>query len=150
MTDRTGHCMCGAVSFTAKNVPDKFGACHCEMCRRWTGSALLAVEIPAESITFHGQESIKTTQSSPWAERAWCNRCGTGLWYRVTDKGPMNANYEIPVGLFDSLDNMHLISEIYSDIKPDAFSFADKTTKMTRAEVLRKFRPNANPEGNTQ
>ena len=34
--------MCGAVRFVARDVQDKAGICHCEICRRWTGSAMLA------------------------------------------------------------------------------------------------------------
>jgi|GEM_PF-88733 len=138
---RHGKCMCGAVSFRALDVPDEFGACHCEMCRRWTGAALLAVTVPEGHVTFTGQQHIKRLQSSPWAERAWCDRCGSHLWYRVTDGGVWSGNYELPIGLFDDTSGMRLTSEIYHDVKPDAFSFADETEKMTRAEVFEKFRP---------
>jgi hypothetical protein len=33
--ERTGKCMCGAVSYTAKGVDKEIAACHCSMCRRW-------------------------------------------------------------------------------------------------------------------
>ncbi len=139
--DRTGRCMCGAVTLTARGVPDEFGACHCDMCRRWTGAAFLATAVPEGNVRFFGTEHIKRVQSSAWAERAWCDLCGTHLWYRVTDGGVWSGNFELPIGLFDDTAGMRLVSEIYHDVKPDAFAFAGDTKKMTRAEVFAKFRP---------
>ena len=41
--EQTGKCLCGAVTFTASGVESDAGACHCDMCRRWTGSLLITV-----------------------------------------------------------------------------------------------------------
>ncbi len=73
-----GHCLCGAVTVTFEPTENKLGACHCEMCRRWTGSALL--EIDAKPGTVHYEGPVKSYASSDWAERAWCASCGTTLW----------------------------------------------------------------------
>ncbi len=131
--------MCGAVSFASDAVPDHFGACHCEMCRRWTGSALLGLTVPKASVTWTGEENIETIQSSGWAERAWCGKCGSALYYRVTLDGPMSANYEIPLGLLDDTSGLAFNSEIYIDHKPEAFAYAGDRTRLTRSEVLAKY-----------
>lgn len=137
--DRTGQCMCGAVTLSARQVPDAYGACHCDMCRRWTGAALLAVEVPCKNTTFHGSAHIRKLQSSAWAERAWCAECGSSLWYRVTEPGPMNENYEIPIGLFDDTTGMQLVSEIYHDVRASGCDFSAETTKLSRADTLKEF-----------
>ena len=139
MTERTGQCMCGAVRFTARDVPDEYGVCHCEMCRRWTGAALAAATVPVNAVNWEGEAHIKTLQSSDWAERAWCQRCGTGLYYHVTAEGPMSENYEIPVGLFDDTGGMALTGEIYIDHKIPSLSLAGDHPRLTRKEVLGKF-----------
>ena len=139
MTERTGQCMCGAVSFTAKDAPDHYGVCHCEMCRRWAGSALFASTVPADGITWTGEAHIKTLQSSSWAERGWCQRCGTGLFYHVTAEGPMSANYEIPVGLFDDTTGMVLRGEIFFDHRVQGIDLGGEHSRLTRAETLAKF-----------
>jgi hypothetical protein len=131
--------MCGAVSFTSTEVPDHFGACHCEMCRRWTGSALLGLTVPQASVTWTGEENIETVQSSDWAERAWCGKCGSVLYYHVTLDGPMSANIEIPLGLLDDASGLEFKSEIYIDHKPEAFAYAGDRTRLTRKEVLAKY-----------
>lgn len=139
MTDRSGQCMCGAVKFTATDVPAYFGACHCSMCRRWTGSALLGITIPIGSIVWTGGEHIRTLQSSDWAERAWCGECGTGLYYHVTMDGPMSETIEVPIGILDNASGLEFRSEIYIDHKPDSFAYAGDRTRLTRKETLAKF-----------
>ncbi len=132
--------MCGAVSFTAADVPSEFGACHCEMCRRWSGSALLALTVKAADVTFAGEAHIRTLQSSDWAERAWCQRCGTGLYYRLTgDSGPGAGTMTMPLGIFDDPDGFTFSNEIFIDCKPDSFAYAGERERLTRAEVMAKY-----------
>ncbi len=136
----TGRCMCGAVSFTASEVPETYGICHCEMCRRWTGSALLGVSVPSDKVTWQGRKHIATVQSSDWAERAWCEKCGTGLFYRVTEKNAWFGATEIPIGLFDDPNPFALSNEIYIDLKPESYGYrGEGHIRLTRAECIEKF-----------
>jgi len=140
MTDKTGQCMCGAVEFTAANAPDTFGACHCEMCRRWSGSAFLGFSVQASDVTWKGEAHIRTLQSSDWAERAWCGRCGSGLYYRLTgEDGPGVGSMQIPLGLLDDSAGMTFASEIFIDHKPAGFAYAGERPTLTRAEVMAKY-----------
>lgn len=140
MSDRTGGCLCGAVRFSARNVPDSFGACHCPMCRRWTGSALLGVSVRTDDIDWEGSANISTVQSSDWAERAWCSKCGTNLYFRVTMPGDWFGGTELPIGLFDDPDGFEFTNEIYIDHKPDSFAYAGDGRKvLTRQQCVEKF-----------
>ena len=140
MTDaRSGGCLCGAVRFDAALTTDEFGACHCEMCRRWTGSALLGITVPAANVTWQGEAAIHRIQSSNWAERANCAECGSPLYYHVTLDGPMAANLEIPIGLFDDASGLRFTNEIFIDHKPDGFSYGGDRPRLTRKETLAKF-----------
>jgi len=143
---RTGGCLCGAVRFTAKLETHIFGACHCEMCRRWAGSALLAITVPSANIDWQGAEHIATLQTSDWAKRAWCACCGSGLYYMVTAEGPYFGNTELLIGLFDDANGLTMQSEIFFDQKPDSFAYTGETKKISRAETLAMFGADANPE----
>jgi len=140
MRDRQGGCMCGAVRFMARDVPETFGACHCQMCRRWTGSALLGVTVPEGDVTWEGADSIATIRSSSWAERAFCARCGSGLYFRVTMESEWSGNVELPIGLFDDASGMRMSNEIYIDHKPDSYAYAGEGRELkTRADCVAKF-----------
>lgn len=145
MTDRTAGCLCGAVRLRLSDMPSGFGACHCEMCRRWTGAAFLAVETPAAGVEIaQGAERIARIQSSDWAERAWCAACGSHLWYRVTLEGHPGADsYEIPLGLLDDPSGLTFEREIFIDCKLDGFAFAgqDARESLTRAETFALYAP---------
>lgn len=133
--------MCGRVRFSAADVPAGFGACHCEMCRRWTGSALLGVTVPRDSVTWEGAEHIAEIQSSSWARRGWCRECGSNLFFRVTAEGPYSGEIELPIGLFDDPNGFVFANEIYIDHKPDSYAYAgsDGRKLLTRQECVEKF-----------
>ncbi len=138
--DRTGGCMCGAVRFTARDVPTKFGVCHCEMCRRWTGSALLGVTVPTDNIEWSGKDDLTVAQSSDWAERGFCTKCGSGMFFRVTMEGEYFGGTELPIGVFDDAGGFEMTHEIYIDHKPDCFAYAGEGRMvLTRAECVAKF-----------
>ena len=139
MTERKGQCMCGAVRFVARNAPDTYGVCHCEMCRRWAGSALFGITVPAAGLDWSGAEHIRVLQSSDWAERAWCDRCGSGLYYHVTLAGEMSQSYEIPIGLLDDTEGMRLNNEIFFDHRLPGLDLKGDHTRRTRAETLVHF-----------
>ncbi len=137
---RSGGCLCGAVRFSAALTKTTFGACHCEMCRRWTGSALLGITVPTGNITWEGEENIATRQTSAWAMRAWCRECGSNLFFRVTADTPWSGDTELPIGLFDDPNGLTLSNEIYIDHKPDSFAYAGEGRKlMTRQDCIDTF-----------
>lgn len=143
MTDRTqktGGCLCGAVRFTARNVPTTFGVCHCEMCRRWTGSALLGVSLAEGDVTWEKNDTLKVVQTSRWAERGFCDACGSGMFFRVTLEGKYAGEIELPIGAFDDASGFEMSHEIYIDHKPDSYGYDHKGHKvLTRAECVEKF-----------
>jgi hypothetical protein len=112
------------------------------MCQRWAGSALLAMETPAGAISFTGSEHIRRYQSSEWAERAWCDKCGSSLWYRVTTPSDTPHPYEVPIGLLDDTSGLTLTREIYVDEKADLVEFVGDREQLTTAECLALYAGN--------
>lgn len=135
--DKSGGCLCGAVRFDARDVPGTYGICHCPMCRRWTGSALVEVSVQSDHITWSGTEHIATRASSDWAERAWCRECGTALYFRHTKRDKWFGSTDLPLGLFDDTSGFELAYEVFVDEMLDGLAFAHTGHKrLTRAEVL--------------
>ena len=61
----SGHCLCGAIHFEADAEPLSVGLCHCESCRRHTGSVVTAlVTYPKNAVRWSGAEPIRY-RSSP-------------------------------------------------------------------------------------
>src|SRR3989338_3269929 len=129
-----GKCLCGAVTVTAKQVSKNLGACHCGMCRKWTGGPLFAIDCGTE-VAFEGQDYIATYDSSAWAERGFCKKCGTHLFYKLKAK----SQYIVATGLFDDIKTYHFDHQIFIDEKPEYYAFENQTHNMTGAEVFAKL-----------
>ena len=137
MTDRRevkGSCLCGGVRIVAGAVSNNVGACHCSMCRKWGGGPLLSVDCGSD-VAFEGGENIGVFDSSDWAERGFCKRCGSHLFYRLK----ANNLYTMPAGLFDDDLDMVFDQQIFIDEKPSFYCFANETKNMTGAEVFAQY-----------
>ncbi|SLN71526.1 Glutathione-dependent formaldehyde-activating enzyme [Roseovarius albus] len=139
--DKSGSCLCRAVSYTIKNASDTCGICHCDMCRKWSGGVYIGYSADADQVSFTGEDNITTYTSSEWAERGFCKNCGTSLFYRVTAPGPHHGQFHFGFGTLDDPSGVKVSEEIFIDQKPDSYSFAGKTKKMTAAEVFAAFAP---------
>ena len=125
-----GHCLCGAVSLSVASAKPLVDVCHCDMCRRWGGGPLMGMS--GASFTIAGKEHVTSYASSDWAERAFCSKCGTNLWYRFV---PSDL-YSFTAGLFDIRDGVEIEQQIFVDEKPDFYDFAQQTPMKTGAEII--------------
>jgi hypothetical protein len=77
--DWTGGCLCGAVRYRATADPVRAMICHCEICRRVSGSAFLSfVHFAKESFAWTSGAPTRY-RSSAFAERGFCPECGSTL-----------------------------------------------------------------------
>ncbi len=97
----SGHCYCGAIKFEISGKSDWVGHCHCESCRRHSGSVMT---------TFAGfrPEQVKFTATLPsrfttddGVTRRFCGRCGSPVAYEL-DSRPDEIHLQL--GLFDDLE----------------------------------------------
>lgn len=126
----TGRCLCGAVTFEARDVDRHAHACHCGMCRRWSGGP--AISARAGDVQFEGNDAIGVYKSSAWAERGFCKSCGTNLFYRMPEQG-MTILW---LGTFDDVASFELAGEIYVDEKPGFYALAGDHPRQTGQEFL--------------
>lgn len=136
-----GQCLCGAVRISAVPARPALSACHCDMCRRWTSSAFMAIDAERGSVEVTGP--ARTITTSDWAERAFCGDCGSPLWYRITLEGPMHGQMQLAAGLFENAAGADLRLELFIDRKPDGYAFEGGGTRrqMTEAEVIAMYAP---------
>lgn len=131
-----GKCLCGAVTFTAEDVEPHVHACHCSMCRGWTGGPMLATT--ASGVRFGGEEHIVRYDSSEWGARGFCGRCGSSLFFHLKPAD----QYMISLGALDDQSHFMLAGEIYVDMKPPAYAFAGEHPRQTGEEFLASLQMN--------
>ena len=135
MADRLqGRCLCGGVTITATPKELHVEACHCPMCRSWGGGAFLSLACGADT-EIQGEDLVVRYRSSDWADRGFCGRCGSHLFYCYLPEG----SYAVAAGLFPDERLEPVSEEIFIDEKPAYYSFAGPTRKVTAAEVMARF-----------
>ena len=118
MREKTGRCACGQVTFRVM-APDTYGACHCEMCRRWAGGVWMGV-VCEDILAIDGP--AKEWVSSNIARRGFCPECGSSVWHKPNH----TAHFTFGQGLFDDQTGWTLAREICTEVRPDHYALADK------------------------
>ncbi|SMC59861.1 GFA family protein [Primorskyibacter flagellatus] len=139
MEKRKGQCMCGAVRFSARVNPTKVHVCHCEQCRRWTGSALFAISAAKDDVEIEDTGAVRSFRSSDWASRSVCGTCGSALWYRFDEGKDGAGDFEIAIGLLEDASGLALEQEIFADQCPDFWAIRGDHGRLTRQETLALF-----------
>ncbi|HBS50949.1 MAG TPA: GFA family protein [Rhodobacteraceae bacterium] len=138
-----GRCLCGAVRVSVAAPMTEISACHCGMCRRWSGAMQMGIEVPQDKVVVSGP--IKTYRSSSFAERAWCDSCGLALWFRDVE-GPNTGWFELAPGLFDNAAGAKLVREVYADRCPEGYRLeGDAVARMSQKDYEAVY-PHVNEE----
>jgi len=127
--------MCGSVTFKA-DTKDKFSACYCKMCQCWSAGVYMGVHCNSFEVT-GGQEHFTVFKSSEWAERAFCSKCGSNIYYHAPEHGAPS----VALGAFDDTDGLALDIQFFIEQQPAGFSLAQTSKTMTAEEIARIFGP---------
>ncbi len=128
-----GRCLCGAVTVRAMVTNPIVRACHCDMCRQHTSSMFMSLATEQDGMEVTGP--AKSFQSSDWAERGFCEVCGSTLWYGTVEDGARH----LAAGLFENAAGAPLKLEFFADMAPEGYALAGGHRKMTTEETAVLF-----------
>lgn len=103
MSEQTfsGSCLCGSVAYEISAQVLRFYHCHCQRCRKATGTGHASnIIVKPESVTWTAGESLLTRYKVPEAKRfstCFCSHCGS-LMPRVAPDMSIGV---IPAGTLD-------------------------------------------------
>jgi hypothetical protein len=106
------------------------------MCRQWSGGPAFAAGVG--KVSFEGEDNISRYESSAWAERGFCDRCGTNLFYRLKEAD----HYVMWMGTFDDQTPFKLAGEIFVDEKPAGYDLAGDHPRLTGEEFMASLQQN--------
>jgi hypothetical protein len=101
MTQRTGRCLCGSVSFKLAAEPLGARICWCRDCQHLAANGTVNVVFPASALEVSGQlsEHVKEADSGNQITRLFCPTCGTHLF------GHSSARPELRIVRAGNLDD---------------------------------------------
>ena len=109
----TGGCLCGGVRYTCDAEPESMKYCHCDTCRRVTGSAFnIGVGVPATALRVTGkvQAYTRPTDEGHMVTREFCPVCGTPLWTHG------RKSVWIRAGTLDSSEGLEPTAEMWTEM----------------------------------
>ena len=97
-----GSCLCGGVTFEISGTPKLFQYCHCERCRKISGTAHAANFFVADTdLRWTAGEGLRARYDLPGAKyfaSAFCSRCGSALPWSTRN----GSVFVVPAGAMDS------------------------------------------------
>lgn len=137
-----GGCLCGGVRFEIDRAVGPFELCHCNRCRKVSGSAFLAtVGVRRDEFRISsGRELIRTYEAplreAPPAYRVcFCSICGSC----VPDPEVESESFEIAAGLLDDDPQLRPDKHIFVELKADWYQITDQLPQLDK-KALRKHR----------
>jgi len=98
----SGGCLCGRLRWEASAPPRASVLCHCDTCRRATGSGAVGWLIfPRQAFRFVSGEP-RTYHTDTDADRTFCTACGTPLTYHQHSDRPQDM--DVTIGSADDGD----------------------------------------------
>ncbi len=134
MSERTGQCLCGAVTFRATVKGDGIQACHCTQCQRWTGGGPL-YSVAVADLEVSGGDTAQAYHASQWGERVFCATCGSTLYWKMQGKPPAY----VAAGLLDDQSGLSVTEEIFVDMRPDWLPAVEGASQSSEAQEMAKL-----------
>ena len=115
-----GSCLCGGVRYEVAGPLRPVVACHCSQCRKTTGHYVTATRAPAAALNLTSSETLTWFRSSPEAERGFCGRCGSNLFWRRDGSDGIS----IWAGSLDGPTGLRIERHIFAASKGDYYEIA--------------------------
>jgi hypothetical protein len=132
-----GSCLCGGVAFEIVRATGPFELCHCNKCRKVTGSAYRAGLLVQDQDfrLLGGKELIKTfeapiIEAPPAYHQCFCGRCGCPVPI------PTHAgSWFVSAGLLDDDPKIKPDKHIYVEFKAPWDTITDHLPQMTKRQI---------------
>ena len=135
-----GSCLCGGVTFEIDKAVGPVEFCHCNRCRKVSGSAaLLMIGVNTTDYRFlTGRELVRTyaapiLYNPPAYHSTFCSNCGCP----VPLPTPEGDWFEIPAGLFDDDPGIRPDKHIFVELAPAWAEIKDDLPQYTMKELYK-------------
>ena len=118
MTQRTGQCLCGAVTFALAADPLAVRVCWCRDCQHLAANGTVNMLVPTSALTHSGplSEHVKVANSGNEITRQFCSSCGTHLFAKSNTRPQFRV---VRVGNLDNPSSIQPGVNIWVASAPD-------------------------------
>lgn len=118
MTDRTGRCQCGAVTYRLSADPVAVRVCWCRDCQRLASNGTVNALSLTDKLSIQGKlsEFTRTADSGNHIRARFCPTCGTQLFSNSSARPLFTV---IRAGTFDDPSSVRPTANIWARSAPD-------------------------------
>lgn len=135
-----GSCLCGGITFEIDRAVGPVEFCHCNRCRKVSGSAaLLMIGVNTKDYRFlTGRELVKS-YAAPilYSPPAYCSRFCSNCGSPAPVPEPESGWFEIPAGLFDDDPGVRPDKHILVELIPPWDKITDSLPQYTLPELYK-------------
>lgn len=117
MSERTGRCLCGAVTFKLAADPLATRICWCRDCQHLAANGSVNVLVPAQALAVSGAlaEYTKKADSGDEITRQFCPGCGSHLFASSSSRPQFRV---VRTGNLDDPSSIHPSMNIWASSAP--------------------------------
>ena len=121
-------CLCGGIKIKIFGKLRHVINCHCKQCMKTHGNFAAYTNCLEENIIFINQSTLRWYNSSNFAKRGFCNKCGASIFFKFKPAD----NISIAAGLFNGKTGLKTMRNIFVGTKSDFYKITDKLPKYKR------------------
>ena len=119
----TGQCECGGVCFDICGPMRAITQCGCKQCRRACSTNASFAGAYNRDLQFTESGGLTWYRSSPGAQRGFCHRCGSTLFYKRDENDHADGRIAIAAGVLNEPVGLPVAAAIFAEFAQphDAF-----------------------------
>jgi len=117
MTDRKGHCLCGAAHYRLSAEPVAARICWCRDCQHIAANGTVNLLVPTSALEVLGElsEYISTADSGNQIRRRFCPTCGSHLFANSSARPQFTV---VRAGTLDDPSSVRPTTNIWANSAP--------------------------------
>lgn len=134
MSDRTGRCLCGSVTYRLTAEPLATRICWCRNCQHIASNGSVNILVPTAALEVSGSVSdyISTAESGNQITRRFCPACGTHLFSNSSGRAQFTV---VRVGTLDDPSSVRPSMNIWARSAP-AWACLDSALERVEQQPL--------------
>ena len=125
---KIANCLCGGIKIKVEGKLRKVINCHCSQCMKTHGNFAAYTNCLEENLTFINKKTLKWYNSSKFAKRGFCSKCGASIFYKIKK----NTNISIAAGIFNNPTSLKTQSNIFIKDKLDYYKLDLRLPKFNK------------------
>lgn len=109
-----GGCHCAGIRFRLTGPLRQALICHCRDCFRIAGLSWGSTSVADNRFDLKADQTLDWYESSVWAKRGFCTRCGASLFYRLNGI----ARTSVAIGMLDDANDLVIAGQIFAASHP--------------------------------